>query len=328
MKLFIKKIVTQILIFLCVLTFADYFVSNALKKSDDFAYGDCFIWDELLNGKIKEDVLIYGSSRAWVHFDPNIIQDSLGLTAYNLGIDGHNFWLQHLRHKKVVQNNQKPKMIILSLGAGALAKRKDLYNKNQFLPYIFDDDIREYTRSYNGFSNLDYVLPMYRYFGNVSIVKKQILADWSKTSQEKYRIKGFKAIDREWSNDLKKAKSKRNSIFMNIDKKTLNLLKDFLAESKELGIYVVMVYSPEYIDGQNFIANREDIINEFKRIALEYQIQFIDYSTDEICTDKKYFYNSLHLNAKGSEIFTNKLVEDFKRIDAIDEIIKKKLITN
>jgi hypothetical protein len=37
---------------------------------------------------------------------------------------------------------------------------------------------------------------------------------------------------------------------------------------------------------------------------------FLDYSSDTICNNKKLFYNSQHLNSKGSEIFTKKLAKD------------------
>ena len=37
---------------------------------------------------------------------------------------------------------------------------------------------------------------------------------------------------------------------------------------------------------------------------------YLDYSTDSMCQDTTYFLNSSHLNKKGAEIFSAKLVRD------------------
>ena len=51
-----------------------------------------------------------------------------------------------------------------------------------------------------------------------------------------------------------------------------------------------------------------DVTELFKKFSKKYDIPFYDYSTDTLCFHKKYFYNALHLNKTGAEIFTNKLI--------------------
>lgn len=41
-------------------------------------------------------------------------------------------------------------------------------------------------------------------------------------------------------------------------------------------------------------------------IRHEYNIPFMDYSTDRLSDSKKYFYNTLHLDKVGAEFFTKK----------------------
>ena len=73
-----------------------------------------------------------------------------------------------------------------------------------------------------------------------------------------------------------------------------------------------IVYTPVHIDGQKFVTNRDELIETYNNYSSKYSIRFYDYSKDSICLDRSYFYNSTHLNKKGSEIFSKKLANDLK----------------
>ncbi len=92
------------------------------------------VWDGIYTPKIKADLAIYGSSRAWVHVKPTIIDAVLRTHCYNLGIEGYPFNRQYFRHKEYFEHNSKPRSIILMVDWHSLALREDLYNPNQFLP--------------------------------------------------------------------------------------------------------------------------------------------------------------------------------------------------
>ena len=146
---------------------ADYFISNNHKKNHKYP-GEIEVWNDIYAGNINSEIAIYGSSRAWVHIDPSILEDSLNLKAYNFGIDGHNFWLQYLRHKEYLKYNNAPKIILLSVDVFSLQKRKDLYELNQFLPFmLWNKNIIKFTSSYNGFTYKDYYFPLLRYKGKI-----------------------------------------------------------------------------------------------------------------------------------------------------------------
>ena len=70
---------------------------------------------------------------------------------------------------------------------------------------------------------------------------------------------------------------------------------------------MILVYSPIYIEGQNFIKNHQEIIELYQSFADKYSFKFINFLTDIICLDKKYFYNATHLNKLGAELFSHKL---------------------
>src|SRR5688572_30478180 len=131
MKVFLK----QLILFLLPIAVSAYFIDRAislnLKRSNTHAYKEYPTWNSILNGTVNSEIVIYGDSRAWVQIDPSMIGSALNTGAYNLGIDGHNFWMQYLRHSLLLKNNVKPKLIIHSIDAFTLQKREDLFNPDQ-----------------------------------------------------------------------------------------------------------------------------------------------------------------------------------------------------
>ena len=81
---------------------------------------------------------------------------------------------------------------------------------------------------------------------------------------------------------------------------------------KEAGIRVDLVYTPEYIEAQEFVSNRQMVIDHFSQLAEEHNLRFFDYSDDSLSKDRSLFYNGLHLNARGSQLFSQKLAADLK----------------
>ena len=312
-----KKFLTQFFMFVLILLIFSYifdiFISNNLKKSNSFAHKEYSSWNSLLEGRINSDVLIYGSSRAWVQINPAMITKIFNLSCYNLGIDAHNFWLQNLRHEYVLEKNKQPKFIIHSLDIFTLSKIPNLVNSEQFLPYmLFNNKIKKATISYKGYKTIDYYIPLIRYFGNHESIEESL--QMSKNAINKIeRINGYQGQNKIWNKDFEIAQ-KKNPIFeIPFDEGTLELFDKFIKDCKRKNIKLIFVYTPEYIEGQKFVKNRKFIIETFSKISKKYKIPFFDYSNDSISFDKKYFYNALHLNKKGSEIFTKKFVATLEK---------------
>ena len=315
MKLFFKKILIFFFPFLLFSLIFDVFLSNQLRKSVDFAQGEYSVWNDIIEGNIHADFVIYGSSRAWVHIDPQIIEKQLHLTSYNLGIDGHNFYFQYLRHQLLLEHNNPPKIVVLSLDMFSLEKRRGLYNLDQFLPYMFyNNQMIKYLKIHQGFSFFDYYIPLLRFSGNTSAIYRSFKNAIVPNQQQLWRNKGFKGMERTWTSDLIKAREKMTFFTAHIDTDLKNLLISFLLECKSKNIQIIFVYTPEFIEGQNFVENREDIISFYEHLASEYNLPFLDYSNDDLCSNKSYFYNASHLNKRGATIFTNKLITDLKPI--------------
>jgi len=313
-----KKFLVKVVLFAIPLVFAAYlgdgFLSNALKKSKD---DDLGVWNAIYAGNINSDVVVYGASRALDHFDPQIMEDSLKLPAYNLGMDGHNFWLEYLRHSIFLEHNRRPKIIVYSVDPSTLQKRSDLYDPDQFLPYMLRDTLmQKFTSSYKGYDYFDYRLPLLRYYGREEVIFQAIglsLHPERYAASPSNRPRGYRAWDLKWNDDFEKAKKSLGEIRMVPDSGSIRLFGDFLAECKAMGITVVFVTTPEYVEGQKLVENRDAMLSFFRDFSRQYGVPFLDYSNDSISYDKKYFFNSQHMNKTGSELFTKTLAHDLKK---------------
>jgi hypothetical protein len=193
-----------------------------------------------------------------------------------------------------------------------LQKRNDLYNYQQFLPsLLWNNNIREHTSSYIGFTHLDYYIPLYRY----SNENRSLIAAFKSFINYSYipsRTNGYRGLKMDWNNDLAKARAKTNYIEIKIDTLIVKSFEKFINECISQKINLTLTYTPEYIEGQQFVENRKEIIDKYQYFANKYNLQFLDYSANEICMQRDLFYNASHLNKKGAEIFTKKLIKDVK----------------
>lgn len=292
----------------------DVFFSNQLVKDKQFIHGESDIFNLLYKGKINEDIVIYGSSRATVHFDASMMQDSLHKRVYNLGVIGGKFLIQKLRHDLLMKYNTKPTVILYSLDESTLERQPRIYNSAQLLPFmLFNYNMENSFKSINEFNKLDFYLPLVRYYGNRWAMYRAMIQFCCSTGKEiPERVNGYGPVAAKWNNDLANAKKANKFRRVKIDPELYNQFKHLLISSANNQIKVILIYSPEYIEGQTFISNRKEIMGLYKNLSRELKIPFYDYSNDSLSYQKKYFYNSLHLNSYGAEVFTRHIIKDLK----------------
>ena len=291
----------------------DWAISHYLRQSKTAAEGEYVTWNAIYSKKMKVELAIYGSSRAWVHVNPQILTDSLHQSTYNFGIDGLGFKAQYLRHRIFLAHNPQPTHIILCIDERSLQIEDKLYNKSQFLPYLlYNKTLYDHLNTYKGFDLSDYTLPLVRYYGQSKALNSAFWAFLKPENEYTGRIKGYQGQDKTWNNDFDKAKQAQQALTIQIDTNLIVLFNDFIQECTNKNIKLTFVYTPEYIEGQYFIKNKDAIMNFYKNKAHTHHIRFIDFSNDPLCFDKTYFYNALHLNKKGSEIFSRQLVDSLR----------------
>jgi len=313
MRRFILKISFFVFIVLILSSFLDLFISFNLKKYQgvDIAQGEIKVWNDIYNGSIKSKLWVYGSSKAWVQFDSQIIEDSTNLTTYNFGTDGQGFKMQFFRHNELIKRNYIPKVIIYVVDVAGLQNQFELYNSEQFYPFVYDSAVRSHLKKYNGLTNYELYLPLVRYIGERKIINVAIKQFLGLNKPKHIRNKGYLGQEAKWDiTSLNEAKKESRFWYIKNDSRLLKYFNDFIKQSESFNIRLIFVCPPEHILGQKYIFNRIKLIQTFKNIAEKNKILFLDYSKDSLCTDTNYFYNTRHLNNYGSKIFSKKLVSN------------------
>ena len=309
MKKFLIKVGLFLLPALLFIFLADLCLTFALKKSKHKLY---VVWNDIVGGKLNADVWVIGSSRARAHIDSKVLEDSLGMNVYNLGLDGYTFDMQYCRFKLAMAKNKKPAYIIHSLDYGTFTKNPELYQPEQFTPYFNEPILTKNMRDYAGFNSWDYSLPLVRFVGQHEQILHALKISLRPSGNKGNRYKGFYSTYIPWTNEFEEARKKNPHLIQPVDTGYQRLFEQYLQEVNKLGIKLIFVFSPVYIEGQEYISNSKDLLHTFSTYSKKHHIPFFDYSNDSICFNKSFYYNTTHLQKSGADVFSRKLGHDLK----------------
>jgi hypothetical protein len=133
MKKFLKVVLLFLIAILSITVPLGFGMDLILRKSTSEPFHQ---WNSTLKDDINADIVINGSSKAWTQFSPEILSHILNRSVYNLGVDGYGFTVQQLKYDLYRQGNKQPNIIIQVASTNTLTRRKGLYRRHQFLPYL------------------------------------------------------------------------------------------------------------------------------------------------------------------------------------------------
>ena len=286
-----------------ILAIVDYFYSQAAAKSN---VDEIEAWYDLMHGQIDADVIVMGNSRACFHVNPLILDSILGTSTYNLGMDGSWFNRQINKYHLFRKYNRKPQLIVQTIDHLSL-KYAFGYMMEQFFPYFGNMQMRKEILSQEPFTPWEKYVPMYRYYRRYDFEKIYNLLD----STSHTLTKGYKGVEKPWNGaEFRKLKSVR----FEVNDTAMTIFDNYLANVKADSIKMVFVYTPHYIELNDKMENLEEMHATYKSFADKYNIPILDYRGMAICSDTTLFYNVMHLNKKGAEIFSDSLAQDLKRL--------------
>jgi hypothetical protein len=268
-------------------------------------------WDVTTN--INAEIVLLGSSRCWVHFDPHFFEKTYHLKTVNIGMNGHSeLPASILRLENYLAKNKSPKYAILSfdpsITPSSFKDNNNFVNKNNygrfaFLPSKENSDLIDYFK----FDNCEKYIPLYAMF------KYQLIQDAITLKKSRIFKEGFELNDEQWDTLKYPISAVMKKHFVKTDK--IYLLKEQLKKLKLLcqknNIQLICIQTPVYKSNyDSFIFNRSS------EICKSINIPFIDANSVKIRNSIDNFYNSTHLNKKGV-IEMNKLLKNEKQLTAI-----------
>ncbi|GGA89095.1 hypothetical protein GCM10008015_31980 [Flavobacterium palustre] len=310
MRLFFKYIFSIVLM-ICFAGYSIQFLSDyGLRKWNNTNYND---WENIISGQINSDIIINGSSRGYVGYNPIIIGGLLNKSCFNIAFDAGGYYLQQSKFDIYLKKNIKPKIIIQNIDLAHFNKNVVLPNESQFIPFVNYSDINYFITKYDTkFYYLRYT-PLLKYNQNLKLLKHGLVANFSDLVDKNAKtFQGYCPQNRIFKVDYHNLK---NEIY--IDKKSilkykrlLNEIVDFYFSRLDNNAKVIFVWAPEYKLRltNDFELKRKAIINEMNLIQKKHRnFYFIDMAYDEIANDNKYYYDTFHLNELGSNVFSKKL---------------------
>ncbi len=296
MKHFLKQIIFYGFIIVVLLISFDTFISYNLRHSSDRRF---IVWTEIIEKEINADLLVMGSSRAWVQISPKIIDTILDVNSYNLGIDGSHIDRQIMRYDLYKLYNPRPQVILHNIDFMSVLSKKVGYEREQFFPYFTNRDMMAVIHE-EPFAWQERYLPYYRYYGY-----RDLLGNYNHSKDSLY--KGYRGQERDWNGSLF---SSIDSLHFNCDESLKAMLIDYVQEVKNDSINLIFVYAPFYIEAVKKVDNLDEMYSIFDSIAKAYDVPILDYTYSYLSYDTTYFYNASHLNKRGAELFTTMLAND------------------
>ncbi len=264
----------------------------------------------------RQDIIIFGSSRAYHHYSTSILSQQLSRTCYNTGMDAQMIPFSCAMQEAILSRYQ-PELIIFDISPWEINEGSEKYEKLAALsPYItHHPELLKYTDLIGPWENFKLNSKVYPYNSSLFIsLYNTIAVDENKSAN------GYVPLTRVMSGKemlLNKVKidaeaKKEQEQQKKYDQQAIQLYKDFLNRVDSAGIKTFVVISPALYKS----TFNQETIEKLKSITNTHiMVTFLDFSLDPVFIEKPDLFSDIfHLNKKGAEIFTGKIVPYFKDV--------------
>lgn len=289
-----KRFIIRVLIFLSLMSILDRGFGVVMKYLQDHAKGGYIGHHNYILHQANEDVLIFGSSRAIHHYNPQIIEDSLGMSCYNCGQDGNGILLFY-GWWRLMENRYTPKMIIYDVNPEFdLLVGRDNHRYLGWLRSEYNNDaVKEVFEEIDPTEKYKMLSMMYRY-------NSKFLQNVTDYFHPVFQISANGYLPN--TGKMNKMKIKDPEPFGDVDKLKVDFLEKFTKDVTSKGILLVYTASP-YWYGMN-----DEVFEPLKAICKKYNISFVNYVNDiSFVKNDDMFADGNHLNAHGADIFTSRI---------------------
>lgn len=306
MKVFLlKTILVSVGLFL-VLYILDWSITHG-HRDERFA--------QIKNRDNDYKIIIVGTSRAFRHFNSDIISEKTRKRTLNIGYDASGLETQIALLNYYLVHNPPPEILIWEINYNTLSKDTTVYLYEELIPLIRDTTIRVFLKENKIINNADIYLPYYRYTNLKNLTKVGIYNTLFGKIDSK---KDFRIQDKPWDKSAFEASylNSEYKILKDISGKRLNRLLNELKILKEKKIDVIFVFTPIYAGMSQKQDDKEKIILYYDSLFTQLKLPFLNYINTKISRDTLNFYNALHMNKVGVDKFMPIFASDLNEIIA------------
>jgi hypothetical protein len=268
--------------------------------------GDSAAFSHAINDP-KEDILIYGSSKAVHTYDAKVFTNILGLSCFNCGREATNVIYHAAILPSAINGTHKPKAIILDLTYKEIAWRSGEYGEDVLasiiLPYVLTNE--RFAKLANElFPDELMKAKVSKLYAYNSLILS-IIRNYSYRFND--NINGYQPLHgTKLRTDPEILTSARDKIDEYSKAKLEYFAKAVLDKKIPLIVIVSPVYSLPFEDNESLRVS--------KQVLAKYNVQVWDYATDPKYVKRENFYDMAHLNSKGAEMFSTEIALRIKQL--------------
>ena len=293
-----KQYIIKIALFFAILFVVDRVAGYIFSYMSNNCKGGYVGHHNYILKGLHEDILIFGSSRAIHHYNPQIIADSLGMSCYNCGQDGNGIILFY-GWWQVIKQHHKPKVIIYDITPFYdLYKGKDNQKYLGWLKEVYDEpNISGIFDDVDASEKYKMESQLYRYNSKFH----QIAADFIHPILE-VKANGFLPLQGNVDTmRIKKDKGDEDMKDLLVDSLKIKYLNTLIDETD--GVRLFFTVSPMWYG----IPSQQ--LSPIRKICNQHNIPFLDFSNSpKYVHINKYFKDGSHLNSLGADEYSRDLM--------------------
>lgn len=264
----------------------------------------------------REDVLIFGSSRANHHYHANVLMDSTHFSYFNTGVEGMDIMYSEAVLRCVLKR-YKPKLVVLDVNRMEFISSQESYDHlSSLAPYYKrHPEIQDIVLRRTRFEKLKFLSAIYPYN---SMMLSIAIGNMEFNKKRRFHIKGYVPNETGDSVRLSQVLAVQKPYLdkdYEMDPYKISMFEQFIRTCKDSSVNLVVVTSP-YLTR---FAYHDPSLNEVRRICDLHQVSYIDCSYMKgLSDDPQNFYDITHLSENGSKTFTRYLLKLLSERDTVD----------
>lgn len=255
---------------------------------------------------VKDEILIFGSSRAMHHYVSAILENELHRSTYNIGRNGKNILYSNALFDQILTYHH-PEMVVLDVSPFEFSWKAGEEGEDEMifslLPYLDQPSIKhsiQNVRKKDIF--LSRVFKTYPYNSTVAQLLGYRYGFMSGIRNEK----GYVALNGSKVKTMQETNDSEENEIASPDSTLISAFVHFLTLAQQKQIQVYVVVSP---------TTRKHVkssIPTIHQLTKKFGFNFADFSQAPEFNNPALFYDNSHLNDIGAKMFTKLIAEKIK----------------
>lgn len=244
------------------------------------------------------ELVILGSSRARNHYDPEILEDSLGMSCYNAGRSGC-FLVYQSAQLDMILDRYTPRMIVLEVTPYDMKPGEGDYDRlSGLLPYQHHVSFKKVIAKKSPWEQYKCWSRIYPY-NSLCLKMVKNLKD-----RGEFKSNGFQPLDGEWHEPI----GDYGTAGGPVDKCKIGEMVHIMDVCKQKNIALVVVTSPMFVRCKETIT-----LAITDSLCRERGIAYYSFLNNPAYEDGRLYNTSDHLNAAGAEMFSREIAHKLKK---------------